>query len=832
MKQHIMKKIITTMLASAVMFTSAAPAGSLFLKSSLLAYAQQSTDKLTVSYDVVVDSTNNAAMLSAENTYREGQQLAAFASDSGLDRLAVERAKDIALFYSHLRPDNTDPTLITANGESDGDKSYQAENIWSGGNTYTSVLSSWENESSVEGARNSANLKSSEYTHVGIGHVVYNGQHYWVQVFSNGPSSAGGSASTGEEKVTREISRSNISSDVMVYNSVVRDPSKDTNFETIKVGVGESVNLPTVSLGINTIDSVHDSNNNYCPVLVEPVWKIDASNAATLSGNQVKGALKGSANLSLSFSLKQNYNFTIPVNVVSSSIAGATMVLNLPASGYVADGTEKTPKAVITLDGVTLVEDKDYVLTYANNKPAASSNKSTEAKVTATGRGNYTGTREETFMIGVDKGGSLYGAKVELKDPKTEIYYDGKEKKPEVVVTLNGVTVANTYYDVAYSDNTNVGRATVTVTAKSGSNAKYTGSASGTFDIKGTPIDKGTMTFTPTNKQYHYTGGEVKPEPVVKVGSTTLEKDKDFKFTYKNNKQVGKTAEVIATGIGNYSGTLTDKFEIIAGSLSDAKVTCSPETFVYNGMMQIPQAYQVTIGTGTDAVTLKAGTDYAITSYPTTAVDAGTYEVKITGLGSFKGTGTTPATLTATYTILPKDVAEQQLEGAITVSPLSDVNYTGNPYVPAVVVTDNNLNGYTLVEGKDYVRTDSNNLDPGSATVTLEFKGNYSGTYKLNYNIKPLKTSLSSVKAGKKKATVSWKKKSGITGYQLQYARSSSMKSGKKTVSISKASTKKYTVKGLTSKKKYYFRIRTYYKSASGIKVYSSWSSKKSVTIR
>ncbi|MBQ1597386.1 MAG: CAP domain-containing protein [Lachnospiraceae bacterium] len=835
MKQHIVKKFITAVLASALVVTSLPYAGTAFLKHPVIARADQSSDKVTLTYDVTVDNTTTASMLSAENIYRTSHSLSAFTEDGGLDQIAVERAKDIAIYYSHLRPDSTDPKWITVTGASNGEKkSYEAENIWCGGSSHSTVLDNWKNSSSVEGSQNGENLLSDTYTHVGIGHVVYNGQDYWVQVFSSAASTTGGAVSTGEAKVSREVSKSIITSDVMVYNNAIKDLSKSIAFDTITVGVGESVNLPTVKLGIITKDSVHDSNATYCPVTVEPVWTLTASNAATLNGTQIKGELKGTANLTLSFSLKQNYSFTVPVNVTSSSIEGATMQVQTPANGYVADGTEKTPSVVLTLDGKTLVEDKDYILSYSNNKPAASITKAVEAKVVATGRGNYTGTREETFVIGIDKGGSLNSAKVELKDPKTEITYDGKEKKPEIVVTLNGITVANSYYDVAYTDNINVGKATVTVTAKSGSNAKYTGTATGTFEIKGTPINKGTMTFTPTNKQYSYTGAEIKPEPAVKVGSTTLEKDKDYKLTYKNNKQVGKTAEVIATGMGNYSGTLSGTFEIIAGSLKDATVTCTPASFVYNGTMQIPQAYTVTVpsGTGTDPVTLKAGTDYAITSYPTTAVDAGTYEVTLTGLGSFKGTGSTAATLTAKYTIEPKKVEDQLTEGGMSIGSVPNVTYTGNAFLPQVQIIDSNVNSYVLEEGVDYTRTDSNNTKPGTASITFAFKGNYTGSTTVNYTIKPKASAISSLKSGKRYVKATWKKVKGITGYQLQYARSSSMRSGKKSVTISKASTKSLTIKKLISKKKYYYRIRTYYKTSSGKKVYSSWSAKKSITVK
>ncbi|MBQ5485232.1 MAG: hypothetical protein IIT72_07075, partial [Lachnospiraceae bacterium] len=107
MKQRIIKKFFTAMLAATLVVTSAGPAGVLFRTSSVMAQAQSNV--LSVSYDVTVDNTKNEAMVFAENANRRNADpnLADFAHDSSLDKIATERAKDIALFYSHLRPDNT-----------------------------------------------------------------------------------------------------------------------------------------------------------------------------------------------------------------------------------------------------------------------------------------------------------------------------------------------------------------------------------------------------------------------------------------------------------------------------------------------------------------------------------------------------------------------------------------------------------------------------------------------------------------------------------------------------------------------------------------------------
>ena len=83
--------------------------------------------------------------------------------------------------------------------------------------------------------------------------------------------------------------------------------------------------------------------------------------------------------------------------------------------------------------------------------------------------------------------------------------------------------------------------------------------------------------------------------------------------------------------------------------------------------------------------------------------------------------------------------------------------------------------------------------------------------------------------AGKKKVTLTWKKMSDIAGYQIRYSLKKNMKSAK-TVNVNKTKTKQ-VIKKLTSKKTYYFQIRSY-KFVKGKMYYSKWSGKKSVKVK
>lgn len=93
-------------------------------------------------------------------------------------------------------------------------------------------------------------------------------------------------------------------------------------------------------------------------------------------------------------------------------------------------------------------------------------------------------------------------------------------------------------------------------------------------------------------------------------------------------------------------------------------------------------------------------------------------------------------------------------------------------------------------------------------------------------------TSITSLSAKDNGFTVKWKKKTKITGYQIQYSTSSKFsKKSTKTVKIKKAKTTSKKIIDLKSSKKYYVRVRTY-KNSKKKTDYSAWSKKKSITTK
>lgn len=124
-------------------------------------------------------------------------------------------------------------------------------------------------------------------------------------------------------------------------------------------------------------------------------------------------------------------------------------------------------------------------------------------------------------------------------------------------VVMGSVTLQEgTDYTASFSNNVNVGKATVTVSAASD---KMTGSISRTFDITPCPLEDCQITqISPQN----YSGAPLYPNVKIYNGSVRLIKGTDYTLSYSENVEIG-TAKVNVTAIGNYSGSLDLTFSIV-----------------------------------------------------------------------------------------------------------------------------------------------------------------------------------------------------------------------------------------------------------------------------
>ena len=212
---------------------------------------------------------------------------------------------------------------------------------------------------------------------------------------------------------------------------------------------------------------------------------------------------------------------------------------------------------IILKDGnLTLKEGTDYTVIYSNNINVG------RAILTIKGKGNYTGIITKTFEI-VAKNLSEIIATIDTEN-KT---YTGKAQTANITLKDGNTTLNDgTDYEVAYTDNTNAGAVTITITGK----CNYTGTLIKTFEI--VAKDLSTITATVNTENKTYTGKAQTTNITLKDGSRTLKEGTDYIVSYKNNINVG-TATVEITGKGNYSGKIVKNFAIIAKPTSSEEPT-------------------------------------------------------------------------------------------------------------------------------------------------------------------------------------------------------------------------------------------------------------------
>ncbi len=471
----------------------------------------------------------------------------------------------------------------------------------------------------------------------------------------------------------------------------------------------------------------------------------------------------------------------------------------LTTLGSVADianqsytGKAVEPAVTVTVGGKTLKEGTDYTVRYENNVNIGT------ATVTIAGKNGYFGTITKTFRIAK----SITGATVTGITDKT---YTGKETTQTPEVVLDGKTLKkDTDYTLSYKNNVKAGTASVVIIGK----GEYGGTIIKTYSIKPQDVSKCKIALSKTS--YTYNGKEQKPSVTVKDSAgTTLTEGTSYTVKYSSGCKVAGTYKVTITLKGNYSGTKTLTYKIAAQNISKCKVTLSATSYTYDGKVKKPT---VTVKNAAGSK-LTEGASYTV-KYSSGCKVAGTYEVTITLKGNYSGTKT------LTFKIVPQAVSKCKISLSTTA-----YTYNGKAKKPAVIVKD--ANGKTISSSNYTVTYASGRKNVGTYTVTVKMKGNYTGTKTLTFKILPTKTSLSKLTAAPKALTVKWEKKTAqVSGYEIQYATSKSFKSYK-TKRVSKNTTTSVKLSGLSAKKTYYVRIRTY-KMVNGEKVYSGWSAVKS----
>ena len=225
--------------------------------------------------------------------------------------------------------------------------------------------------------------------------------------------------------------------------------------------------------------------------------------------------------------------------------------------------------------------------------------------------------------------------------------------------------------------------------------------------------DIGNTVITLSKTSYDYDGSEKCPIVTVKYDNQTV--TSGYRISYENNINAG-TAYAVITGTGKYIGTVKKTFTITPKSIKLTDITLSSTSYTYNGSSKTP-AVTVTDGTKT----LVSGTDYSV-KY-TNNINTGTAKVTVTGMGNYKDS------VEKNFTIDQKSLSNAEVN-------LSSSSYVfnGKAKKPTVTVT---LGTKTLISGTDYSVKYTNNINAGTAKVTVTGTGNYKDSAYINFAITP-----------------------------------------------------------------------------------------------
>ncbi|MBR4530117.1 MAG: hypothetical protein IKO80_07555 [Lachnospiraceae bacterium] len=485
----------------------------------------------------------------------------------------------------------------------------------------------------------------------------------------------------------------------------------------------------------------------------------------------------------------------IPAQKYTSTQAGRGLAFVLEDAQLTADSTRvldnKGNAFVFTVKSGndTLVYGQNYTLSYTDNTAIGT------ATVTVTGIAPFVGTKTATFKI---NGTNFSSVKSDSKKFNSKVQYTGSRITQDAYEESFYVTVGSGKdaqkkplrkgidYTATYSDNVEIGKATVVYTGIGG----YTGAQKKTFEITGTNFSK-MKNDIKFNNEVAYTGSPVTQDAydngfyyMEGEERKPLTKDTDYTVTYSPNTEIG-TVTVTYQGIRRYYGTLKKTFKITgtqfgkvvfpkdfsaSAPYKDNDYDTAKKKFIYSGQPffvagpadaaapadnnGIVLTIKETDSEGQETIyTLVNGRDYTVTYQKNT--EPGTANVTFTGKGRFTGTKK------MTFGIQAADAAADKQGGRFTIKrPAADAlwgdsedttpvyhYFKGGVKPEPVVVYSYKGVTATLTNGKDYTLAWSNNTKPAAfdavntsnksiaPTVTVKFKGSYAGNASRTYTI-------------------------------------------------------------------------------------------------
>ena len=397
----------------------------------------------------------------------------------------------------------------------------------------------------------------------------------------------------------------------------------------------------------------------------------------------------------------------------------------------------------------------------------------TDAAVTVTGKGNFTGTHE--FTLAVTEGiTNVSMSKVTVEAIPTQFYtgtaltagtFKGSDGSSPYAIKVSypkgtELTAGKDYVVAGINNSVNVGTATIVLkglkaggTAGASEKYSFTGEKRIKVKIAPRPMDSAVVTGSDGSETLSavYSKAGAKPENLtVTVEGRTLKEGRDYTVKYSGNTKYSGTGDksdsdgkLTVAGKGNYKGSKSFMFKITRRPFTEnsginVNVADMPYSDKAGKFMSGVKVYD------SEGKLLKAGTDYekeiryeaadgTELNKTSTPGEGDVITVKVTGKGGY-----TNDTISATYKILKAGEVNDISKAKISIDPVAyrsgKVILTGDDasHVHASIGKDKKILTFSTdgVDGDFMVLPGSyeNNDKKGTAKVTFVGINNYSGS--------------------------------------------------------------------------------------------------------
>ena len=489
--------------------------------------------------------------------------------------------------------------------------------------------------------------------------------------------------------------------DYTVSYKVVGDQNhNDVEAQTIDVTIIPATltaaTLVETNLVYNQLEQVAQVASVSAGTLIVPEGSYEVTgNKATNVGNYTatitgKGNFKGSVTAQFSIVADQSVLFDLTLNPTE----------------FVYDGTEKKPEVIVKNGETVLVEGTDYTLVYANNVNAGT------ATVTATGKGNYVGTKTAEFTI--------KKADVTMTAPtvKLGMIYTAQAQTLIAAGSAEGGEMQYALDDVNYSTTLPQGTDAkeYSVYFKVVGDQNHNDVEAQILKVTIAQAELTAATLVENSLVYNQQEQTVQVASVM-AGNLVVPAD-GYEVTGNKATNVGFYTATI-TGKGNFKGEVTAQYGIVPDAEAVFALTLDPTEFVYDGTEKKPA---VTVKVG--ETVLVEDTDYTLAFENN--VNAGTAKVTATGKGNYVGTKTVEFTIA---------------QAEITAFELAATKFVYNKQEQVAQVVSVSA-GTLVVPEEGYEVSGNKATEVGTYTVTVTGKGNFKGELKAQFTIVADKTAL------------------------------------------------------------------------------------------